>query len=326
MKILLIDIDSKIPNLALMKLSAWHKKQGDIVEFNNYLCNPDRVYVSCVFSQNAIKVKQLPFENIVAGGSGLGNWDVVLSDEIEHIMPDYGLYSNVDYSLGFTTRGCFRKCPFCIVPEKEGNIHFNADIYEFWNRKHKKIVLLDNNIFACEGTFERISGQIIKEKLKVDFNQGLDIRLLTEEKARILKELRPLKQWRFAFDSVKYEDKFREGAEMLLKAGISKSKICIYVLAGFDEPFESSLYRVMVVYKEYGFDPFVMLYQGIASEHSQLKKWGKDFKDLKNMTNLPSWKKYKEFSRWVACKQMFKTKSFDEWCKIRNVRNLEVEG
>ena len=143
-KIGLIDIDSKIPNLALMKISAYFKGLGDDVELtaplfaNQY----DQVFASKVFTYSSMPV--LP-EQAIVGGSGY-SLKTCLDEDMEHIMPDYDLYPGMDYSLGFTTRGCSRKCPFCIVPEKEGRIRFNADVYEFWDRRHKKIILLDNNI------------------------------------------------------------------------------------------------------------------------------------------------------------------------------------
>jgi len=297
MKVGLIDVDSKIPNLALMKISAFHKKMGNTVdligelEANQY----DRIYVSKVFSYTFLP--NLPPDAEI-GGSG---YDLFkgLNDTIEHTMPDYDLYLNMDYSMGFTTRGCMRQCKFCIVPQKEGKIKYNTDIYEFWNPKHRNLILLDNNIFALGGQFERISEQILKEGLKVDFNQGLDIRLLTDDKARILKQLRPMKQWRFAFDSLQYEKAFRRGAELLLKYNISKSLICVYVLAGFDENFEDTLYRVKVIYEEYGFDPFIMLYE--------------DFSGMINTDEFKPLKKWNSFARWVNHKAIFKSVKWENY-------------
>jgi len=320
MKIGLIDIDSKLPNLALMKLSAYFKSQGNKVELTSPLFADqfDEIYASKVFTYTEMPI--LP-KHAVIGGSGV-DLKYKLSDEIEHLMPDYSLYPNMDYSLGFTTRGCIRNCKFCIVPEKEGKIKINADIYEFWNRKHKGILLLDNNIFAAGNHFENMAKLINKEALKVDFNQGLDIRLLTNERAKILKNLHPLKQWRFAFDSISQEKVFRRGAEMLLNNNISKSRICIYLFAGFDEDYESTLRRVRIVYEEYGFDPFVMLYQdfrGLKTKHTEmkhLKKWGRDFKELRTILNVPSWKKYnnfKDFARWVNRKEIFKSVSWQDY-------------
>ncbi|MCK4760499.1 MAG: hypothetical protein KAT69_10650 [Candidatus Aminicenantes bacterium] len=308
MKVGLIDIDSKIPNLVLMKLSAYYKK---IFKYEVELTGPlfienyDMIFASKVFTYSYMPI--LP-EWINLGGSGV-DLKSKLKDQIEHMMPDYSLYPKIDYSLGFTTRGCHRKCPFCIVPEKEGNVRFNADIHEFWNPDFKKIVLLDNNIFALNGQFERIAEQLLRENLRIDFNQGLDIRLLDDNKAEILKKLKAMKQWRFAFDSIKQEKSFRRGAEILINNNISKSLICIYVLAGFDEDFETTLKRVKIIYEEYGFDPFVMIYQ----DFSDTKSENREFKELKTVLNVPSWKKWNNFARWVNKKEIFKSVSWENY-------------
>ena len=131
MKIGLYDVDSKIPNLALMKLSAWHKKQGDEVELYFPLKKYDKIYASQIFTWSKPQYK---FNEL--GGSGSEKWETVLPNGIEHIYPDYLLY-HCEYAMGFTSRGCIRNCPFCIVRKKEGLIHATNDIYEFWNGQKK---------------------------------------------------------------------------------------------------------------------------------------------------------------------------------------------
>jgi hypothetical protein len=195
--ILLIAVDSIIPNLALMKISAWYKSNGDEVEIqqtgliSSRLLVPDLVYISCIFKKNketAIAIsKQFPHSVVHLGGSGV-DLHSELSPEMEHIMPDYAGF-NCDHSMGFATRGCIRHCDFCIVPTKEGKIRKNADIYEFWNNKHKKIVFCDNNILALPDHFNLIADQLMTENLKCDFNQGLDIRLMTDDIAETLSNL-----------------------------------------------------------------------------------------------------------------------------------------
>ena len=144
MKISLIDVDSKIPNLALMKISAYHKLKGDLVGFN--LSNPDKIYSSIIFKKNYGKslnghLSDVP---IVYGGSGY-DLNVKLPDEIEFIKPDYDLYPS-EYSQGFTSRGCNRNCYFCLVPKKEGCFKVNQHPKEFYDPKFKDIMLMDNNI------------------------------------------------------------------------------------------------------------------------------------------------------------------------------------
>lgn len=307
MKVGLIDIDSKIPNLALMKISAHHKNLGNQVDLIGELEAPhyDRVYASQVFTYT--NCPNLPL-NTDIGGSG---YDLKknLPHYMEHLMPDYLLYPNVDYSMGFTTRGCLRACPFCIVPQKEGRIRFNADITEFWNPEHRKLILLDNNIFALSGQFERIGEQILRKELRVDFNQGLDIRLLTDAYARLLKQLKPLKQWRFAFDSLDQEKAFRKGAELLLANKIPRHLISVYVLAGFNESLEDTMKRIKIICGEYKFDPFLMLYQ----DNGGLECSNRRFKSLRTDMNTPSWKKWKNFARWVNHKAIFNSVPWEEY-------------
>ena len=151
MEIGLIDVDShNYPNLALMKISAWHKAQGDSVEWWNGLKHYDRVYQAKVFDEaySADNDFVIQADEIIKGGTGYG-LDDTLPDEVEHIYPDYGLYGIKNTAYGFLTRGCPRHCPFCIVGEKEGLIsHKVADLSEFW-RGQRYIEVLDPNLLAC---------------------------------------------------------------------------------------------------------------------------------------------------------------------------------
>lgn len=280
MEIGLYDVDSKIPNLVLMKLSAWHKKEGDDTELYMPLKKYDRVYASKVFDKSAA----LYFYDEI-GGSGTGDWETVLPEEVEHIMPDYSLYSS-DYAMGFTTRGCIRNCPFCIVRRKEGLIHPVADIYEFWGGQ-KKLMLLDNNILALPKHFIRIAKQIIKEKIIIDFNQGLDIRLVNDANASYLAKMNHLKQIRFAFDNVAIEPAVRKGIKILGDAGIKPYRLMFYVLIGFDSTPEEDLHRVELL-RSLKADPFVMPF---------------DKKDDYQ----------RKFSRWVNHKAIFKSVSWDKY-------------
>ena len=314
--IALIDVDSKIPNIALMKLSAYHKVKGDEVEWwKGVLFHKryDRVYASKIFT-----FTQMPYElpkDVEIGGSGC-NLDKKLPDYIENLMPDYSIYPDCKNSIGFVTRGCIRKCGFCLVPEKEGSVKRVASIYSFWNKQHKGIILLDNNIFGIKDCFEQTAEQLIENKLKVDFNQGLDIRLLTDERAKILKKLKPLKQWRFSFDSLDYEDKFRAGAELLMANNISRQKICIYVLVGYNDNFDDVFKRINIIYNEYGFDPFVMLYRSLDNSNIIPQ----EYKEIKTITNLPSWKKYKQLARWVNHKAIFKSVKREDYSNKQKTR------
>lgn len=298
--ILLVDVDSVIPNLALMKLSAFHKAQGDNVDLHRGPKVPikieyDVVYISCIFKENARKARRLakrfPNAKVHLGGSGV-DLKATLPDEIEHLMPDYDLYPECNYSMGYTMRGCIRDCEYCIVREKEGKAHAVADIYEFWDRRHRKIVLLDNNILALPEHFKKIAGQIIKEGLRVDFQQGLDIRLLDDEKAALLKAMK-MHDPRFAFDDTSHERAVLRGIELLKKHGINRSNF--YVLAGFESGFEDALYRVNRL-RELGQMVFVMSY---------------------NKEELEVDKRYSYLRRWANARAVFASCTFEEYVRAK---------
>jgi len=262
-----LDVTSKrnpFPNLALMKLSAYHKARGDEVFLNFPLCQPDITYASCVFTWNA-KCKERFSSSTFFGGSGIDP-KAELPVEVEHTMPDYTLYPKINFSLGFTSRGCIRKCPWCIVPEKEGYIKPWASIYEFWDRRTTKIILMDNNILASPNWKESLN-DLIKEKLEVDFNQGLDIRLLDDEKVSLLTKVET-KTLRFAFDDLAYERAIRKGLALLLKAGISPRKLSFYMLVGFNQD-ETAGERAEIL-KSYNVDIYPMVYKDEAGQEPKL--------------------------------------------------------
>lgn len=272
MKILLLDSDSKngFPNLALMKLSAFHKAQSDNVTLIKGIPSTapleqfDKVYISNIFFQNRERVLDYAsqFKNVVIGGSGF-DYNVRLDYDIEHMMPDYSLYQT-DFSMGFTSRGCVRHCEFCIVPEKEGMIQDNAPIKEFHYPIHKKLILLDNNFIASPRWRENLA-YIRFHNLKVNFNSGFDIRLITDE---FTQELLTIKyyDWKFktrgfqiAFDNINYEKSFKRGIEILLNHGIPSNHIMVYILAGFKDSRDDILKRCDIIL-EYGAKPYIMPY------------------------------------------------------------------
>ncbi|MFV2016887.1 MAG: hypothetical protein ACC656_15760 [Candidatus Heimdallarchaeota archaeon] len=285
--VLLVDADSKesFPNLALMKLSARYKRDGWKVDFIKGIPTTaplevyDHINLSCIFFQNVKKVKAylntFPKETTVQfGGPGfLPAFNVKLGQDTEHIMPDYSLY-DVDFSMGFTSRGCIRKCGFCIVPEKEGKMKHHAFIQEFHNLGHKKVVLLDNN-FQASPNWQYNLGYINDLKMKVNFSQGLDIRLLNEDFANQLSNTRYY-SWNFkrrglhfAFDDMRYETEVWDGIDLLEKTGINLNHVLVYVLIGYNSTEEQDLYRIRALYDR-GVRPYVMPYN---KHKSDLTRW-----------------------------------------------------
>lgn len=268
MKIGLIDVDShNFPNLTLMKISAWHKAVGDEVDWYNPLTAwqhpPDLVYMSKVFTFTPDYQHPVNAGKIIKGGTGYFYPDggATLPEEIEHIYPDYSLYPEMtkNTAYGFLTRGCPRGCDFCIVAEKEGKCSIKvADLSEFW-RGQKNIMLLDPNMFACKG-WKNLSQQLIDSKAWIDFSQGCDIRIMTEEKAEHIKQMR-IKLIHFAWD--KYEDgniiipKLREFKQI---TGWDRRKMTVYVLVNFDTTIEQDLERIYVL-RELGYWPYIMIFE-----------------------------------------------------------------
>lgn len=273
MKIGLIDVDGhNFPNLPLMKLSAYHKRKGDAVEWYNPLLAwkypYDRVYMSKVFTFTPDYLHPVNASEIIRGGTGYYYPDggQPLPPEIEHIYPDYSLYSEwtKDTAYGFLTRGCPRGCEFCIVGDKEGRRSRKvANLSEFWHGQ-KNIVLLDPNTIACPD-WKDILQQLIDSKSWVDFSQGVDIRLMTEEKAEMIKRIK-VKNIHFAWD--RYEDKnkiipkFRMFKEL---TGWDKRKMTVYALVNYDTTIEQDLERIYTI-RDMGYWPYVMIYD---KEHTK---------------------------------------------------------
>lgn len=265
MKVALIDVDIEkgrtrkrhpFPNLALMKLSAYYKRKGDQVRLNYMFDEPDIVYASCVFTWHRKRLAEVPVD-AHTGGPGLMA-TAQLPDEIEHIMPDYDLYAGVDYSMGFTSRGCIRKCPWCKVPKFEGWIKAWAHFREFWDQRHRTIKLLDNNLLAAPNWRETLA-DLAKSRLKVDFNQGLDIRLVNDENAWYLKQVKLVDTVRFAFDDISYEKSVREGIALLLKSGFRPRQLSFYFLVGF--PGDQSALERLKLLGSFGVEVYPMVYR-----------------------------------------------------------------
>ena len=307
MKIGLIDVDGhNFPNLPLMKISAWHKSLGDDVRwydpFDGLISRYDKVYMSKVFSFTEDYNYPIYADEIQKGGSGYcislvdgkevydKSKDKDLPYEIEHIYPDYSIYPTLtkDTAYGFLTRGCPRGCDFCHVEAKEGRRSYKvADLSEFW-RGQKNIVLCDPNILGCREHMELLQ-QLVDSKASVEFNQGIDIRLVNEKNLELLKRIR-LKNLHLAFDRWQDKDIIEPRMRMFKeKTGLDRHKVCVYILVNFDTTIEQDLYRIQLC-RELNFAPFPMVYD---KEHCdpvylKLQQWCRnwcfwkvpDFKDF----------------------------------------------
>jgi hypothetical protein len=287
----LIDVDGRnFPNIALMKLSAWHKGQGDTVEwYSPFDERYDIVYKSKVFSFTPDFDDAINADRVVKGGTGYcielvdgrevfhPEKDEPLPKEVEHIYPDYSLYPTLtkDTAYGFLTRGCPRGCDFCIVGKKEGRCSRKvANLDEFW-RGQKRIVLCDPNILACK-EWKELLQQLIETRAEVDFNQGLDIRLMTEEKAQMLSQVR-IKEIHFAWDRYEDKDIILPKLEMFARVSdmrLQSHKAIVYTLVNFDTTFEQDLERIYTL-RDMGYWAYVMVYNrgGADSKYGQLQRW-----------------------------------------------------
>jgi hypothetical protein len=296
-KIGLIDVDGhNFPNIPLMKLSAYHKAKGDAVTWYQPLFTGhcDIVYMSKVFSFTPDFEYYIDADKIIKGGSGYAiqtvngremyrkECDKELPPEIEHIYPDYGLYPELtqETAYGFLTRGC----NFCHVKDKEGRRSRKvADLSEFW-RGQKNIVLCDPNLIACR-EWKDLLQQLIDSKAKININQGIDIRLMTEEKAEMIKRLR-VDSVHFAWD--RYEDKdvivpkFKQFKDI---TGWKNRKTSVYVLVNYNTTLEQDLERIYTL-RDMDYTPYVMIYD---KEHT---KGGDNVRLLQ---------------RWVNNKKIFRT-------------------
>lgn len=258
----LIDVDGHhFPNLALMKLSAWHKSQGDTVEWWWGWGKYDRVYMSKVFDDTYSPDIEEPLNaaEIIKGGTGY-SLDNHLPYEVEHIMPDYSLYPSLtqDTAFGFLTRGCPRACPFCVVAAKEGRRAVKvADLSEWWAGQ-RNIKLLDPNLLACREHMDLLS-QLADSGAWVDITQGLDARLLTEDNIAALNRVK-VKMLHFAWDLMEQSDAVLWGLSLYARlGGLDERERRVYVLTNYNTSIEEDLYRLYHL-REMRFDPYVMIY------------------------------------------------------------------
>lgn len=278
---------NKFPNYALMKISAFHKAQGDDVQWWNPLERFDKVYSSKVFTFTP-EEHMLP-EDVIKGGTGYGIYED-LPTEIETMSPDYSIYPDCDYAIGFLTRGCIRNCPWCVVPKKEGAIRPYREWREVKRPDSRDIVFMDNNVLACDHGINQMI-DMIGQDVRVDFNQGLDARLITPDVADLLARLKWIRFIRMSCDTDAMLDTVLQAVENLGKYGIKPYRIFTYLLV---QDIKSAEYRATRL-RDAGVDVFAQPYR--------------DFENKIEPTQ-----EMKDFARWVNRKPIFKsTRSFAEY-------------
>ena len=231
------------PNFALMKIAAYHKARGDTVEWWNPLMNLIKRHYGAVYSS---KVFDFTPENMylppdtIKGGTGYGLY-TELPPEIDGIFPDYSIYPDCDYAIGYITRGCPNRCRWCVVPAKEGNIRPYSDWWDIVRPDTKKLVLMDNNILASEYGIEQLA-ELSETDYRVDINQGMDARLVTERTADIISRLKWIKYIRFSCDQISQIEAIQNAAALLGRRGVRPYRLFVYLLV--TEDLENAEYRV----------------------------------------------------------------------------------
>jgi hypothetical protein len=261
----------KYPNLAIEKLRIYYQQRGDtIVDFPS-LEQCDVVYASSIF--DFTKKLTVPY-NTITGGTGY---------EIKKKLPPEIDSIRIHNNYGFTTRGCIRHCPFCVVPEKEGYIYAEGDLFDVWDRKSRNVILLDNNILAMPDHFENICKQSIDNKLKLDFNQGIDFRLVTPEIAELLGKISHA-EYHLAFDMPEYADGVLNAIRLLRKYGRINRSIW-YVLCGYNTTIEQDLFRLNLL-RDNGQQAFVQRYRNGKPDKSliPLARWANQHNVFYKMT------------------------------------------
>lgn len=259
----LVDVDSSMPNLVLMKLSAYFKKAGcnvDLIKigFTGYDHHKrseieldgsayDRMFVSNIFTINNNLVKINNCDEVYMGGTGY-SIKSTLPKEIEHCFPDYSLYPNNKHSLGFLTRGCINKCKYCFIPKKEGMLRRHSNLKEFYDSSLPKIMLLDNNFLAYKDSITLLK-ELKETGKKVSFKQGLDFRLINKENAKLLTELDYDGEYIFAFDRPKDKKIIDKNLKNIWKPLVKDWQTKFFVLVGFDSTLQEDLERVYFLKK-----------------------------------------------------------------------------
>lgn len=296
MKIGLVDIDKNAnrkkwaatiyPNIALCKIARFHKKQGDYVEWALPFEHYDIVYMSKVFNFSPDDITYYNADRIVRGGTGY-DFTSKLPDDIDRLQPDYSIYPNIpaDTAYGFLTRGCPNHCPWCVVPRKEGHIKPYMDCDEIAIEGRTKLVLMDNNILAAGNYAVQQLKKIIKRGYRVDFNQALDARLVTDEYAKILANIKWIeRRIRFGCDTKGQIEDCERAINMINSYGY-RGEYFLYTMIGGRSDLQDSFERVNYWWKRNqeqrkrhkpNIYPYAQPYRNPDNSHETIPQWQKD--------------------------------------------------
>ena len=298
MKIGLVAVDSKYPNYALMKISAYYKKKGCYVEWANNFEHYDIVCKSKIFSFTPDDLFAYNADVIHKGGTGYSLSNTLI-DDIEYIQPDYSIYPQIDIktAYGFLTRGCPNKCKWCVVPIKEGNIKPYMDVEEIAINGRTNLILMDNNIIACDYGLQQIE-KIIRNKYRVDFNQALDARLVTEDIAKLLAQVRWIKQIRFGCDTPQQIGECERAMNMIDKYRGKPMQYLLYTMIG---------------------DDIVECYNRLSyfRKNNRVRITAQPFRDYNNPhQEIPQWQR--DMARWSMRREIYTSCDFKNFSPRKN--------
>lgn len=289
----IIDVDrTGFPNLALMKISAYHKALGDEVVWVDPLFGGgfDKVYMSKVFTFTPDYDYPIIADEIEKGGTGY-DLKKVLPQEIDRIQPDYSIYGIEDTAYGFLTRGCPNRCKWCVVPIKEGKQIPYMDVDDIADGR-KKLILMDNNVLASDYGLEQIE-KIIKRRYRVDFNQALDARLVTDDIAKMLAQVRWLTPIRFGCDTHRQIEECRRAMQMIDSYRKTPSQYILYTIIGDDINED---YERLTAFKD----------------NKRVRVNGQPYRDFNNPNQIiPQWQK--DMARWANRRELYATCDFKEY-------------
>lgn len=311
MKVVLYDVDSKIPNLALMKLSSFYKSKGyqTLLAKEPQLIPADYYYASVVFnsekSLNQVKrLTKLYGDSITIGGTGV-DLKTTLTNEVDSCFPDYNLYAHTQYALGFLTRGCNKSCAFCVVPQKEGRLQSNYSMFnDFVPKGQKNVMLLDNNLLLVPSVNELLE-EMVKRKLNVNFSQTLDIQYLTEEIYPKLKMVNSVnsrftrRMIYFSCNTAKQAEWFILKSDML--KGFGRGQVTTVIMFGFNTRLSQD-FVILKTMKKLGIVPFVQEYLPISGVPARIPEdyFDMDLDELADFRIRSNGRNGEKFLRYVS--------------------------